>query len=895
MNRHTRRLGLSATLATALAMGALGATSAPAAPAGPAPAAGGPTAAPTQGPQDHELSDATARRLVAGLALPAQSRAPGRAAVETVQQHGAAFGLAGADLDLRVADTTTESGQVTVRLAQRHHGLPVLGAEYNVRMRHEGGDLVTTGASGSLFTELDATPAPTASLDAARAVARHSLTPQQWAGVTHVEDHGGVVLPFGRGVITRHITLEGFDPVRNVPLRQEVFVAAGRSTPVLSYNAIQLDGAVETTGEGFHGPDLPLSLVQGEGTYEFWDTTRTAQGGPDIQTYDADGADYGQFTVGELPDTVDLEASPVIPVPAEVNRYGAVDAHWGAGQVEDFYRALGRNSLDGAGGTIQSVVGVTAQGRPFANAFWNGHYMTYGTGGYGYLPFSASLDVVGHEMTHGVIEHTSGLIYLGQSGAVNEAFADYFGNAIENTSLQTATGPQDGLLGEDLCSDIEPVDCALRDLNGPATVLDFYRGVGDNGGVHSNSSIVSGALWDIRQELGATFADPLVYEVMTTYLTPWSQFVDVRESVLAAATQQGATRQQLAVITTAFADRGIVPGWQESLGGLDSQVLYRPVMVATTPSVSGDRFALESYDFELGRGAILVGNAARGAVERIASPEPVVDYELPATDGRTVAWASTDYSTTPFQVALHTRRFNGGAESTLAELGTAYLWSLDFDGRTAAWTAARPDWRDMVVVRLADGRQVQMPDHPGMEQSDPVISGRYVVYAEYSYNSAPGEQAYLRRYDTRTGAVSTLATVQGNEESTAHVFRPQVMDGQVYFAAEQDYRLATGLWRVPLEGGPVTVLVTERGGDGVFVNQLTVGEGQVTWENLQSWDDPTQVLSMDVREGRVQRVSCSVGEQQRPFPGKHGRVSWVDTTTATPSLVTRATPRGTCP
>lgn len=202
-----------------------------------------------------------------------------------------------------------------------------------------------------------------------------------------------------------------------------------------------------------------------------------------------------------------------------------MDAHWAAGKVYDYYKShFDRKGLDGNDGFIYSLVGVVQNGQPYNNAFWDGAKMVYGQGGGDYRTFSADTDVVGHEMTHGVVEHTANLVYAGQSGAMNEALADYFGNAIDlEANGQSMDDPDAGLLGEDLCTTLSPRECALRDLNDGATTSKNFIGAtygGDNGGVHLNSTIFSGALWDMRQDLGADLADQIVYRALSAYMTP---------------------------------------------------------------------------------------------------------------------------------------------------------------------------------------------------------------------------------------------------------------------------------------------------------------------------------------------------------------------------------------
>jgi len=109
----------------------------------------------------------------------------------------------------------------------------------------------------------------------------------------------------------------------------------------------------------------------------------------------------------------------------------AVDwAHDNAGVVYDFYKnVLNRDSLDGQGMVLKSTAHF---GKSFNNAYWDGTHMTYGDGdGRVFTSFSQALDVVGHEMTHGVTERTSGLNYENQPGALNESWSDVMGELIE--------------------------------------------------------------------------------------------------------------------------------------------------------------------------------------------------------------------------------------------------------------------------------------------------------------------------------------------------------------------------------------------------------------------------------------------------------------------------------
>jgi bacillolysin len=137
----------------------------------------------------------------------------------------------------------------------------------------------------------------------------------------------------------------------------------------------------------------------------------------------------------------------------------------------------------------QGMVSSAHLGRNYNNAYWNGTQMAYGDGdGRSFIEFSGDLDVVGHELSHGVTEATSNLVYQNESGALNESFSDIMGTAIE-----FSTGSGNWTIGED----ITPGTNGLRNMEipgedgDPSHYLDRYVGTSDNGGVHTNSGIIN--------------------------------------------------------------------------------------------------------------------------------------------------------------------------------------------------------------------------------------------------------------------------------------------------------------------------------------------------------------------------------------------------------------------
>ena len=173
---------------------------------------------------------------------------------------------------------------------------------------------------------------------------------------------------------------------------------------------------------------------------------------------------------------------------------GAIDsAHNYAIATYDYYlNNHNRDSIDDAGLTLTSRAHYD---RNYNNAYWDGTQMTYGDGdGVTFIPLSQDADVVGHELTHGVTERSSGLIYSNESGALNEAWSDIFGAMVDRQ--EGATGADIWFIGEDIYTPGTLGD-ALRNMADPAEFGDYdywptrYTGIFDNGGVHGNSGIAN--------------------------------------------------------------------------------------------------------------------------------------------------------------------------------------------------------------------------------------------------------------------------------------------------------------------------------------------------------------------------------------------------------------------
>ncbi|MEN4911951.1 M4 family metallopeptidase [Erwinia amylovora] len=194
----------------------------------------------------------------------------------------------------------------------------------------------------------------------------------------------------------------------------------------------------------------------------------------------------------------------------------AVDEAWDyLGITYDFFwHAYQRNSLDNEGLTL---LGTVHYGRDYQNAFWNGQQMVFGDGdGEIFNRFTIALDVVGHELAHGVTETEAGLIYFEQAGALNESLSDVFGVLVKQYHLQQSAEQANWLIGEGLLAEgingrglrsmSEPGSAYDDPLLGkdpqPAHMRDYLRTREDNGGVHLNSGIANRAFYLAAVALG---------------------------------------------------------------------------------------------------------------------------------------------------------------------------------------------------------------------------------------------------------------------------------------------------------------------------------------------------------------------------------------------------------
>ena len=228
------------------------------------------------------------------------------------------------------------------------------------------------------------------------------------------------------------------------------------------------------------------------------------------------------------------------------------EAYNHAGYTYDFYKKiLNRNSLDDNGMSLISSVHL---GRRLNNAFWTGEQMAYGDGdNVIFIRFTKSLDVVGHELTHGVVTHTCNLEYRNEPGALNEHFADLFGSLVKQWRKRQNAKTADWLIGNDIMGPGTQAK-ALRTFKAekayendpllgtdpqPKHLRDKYTGSQDNGGVHINSGIPNHAFYLVANEIGGKAwekAGRIWYETLLS-LNQRSNFAQMVQMSSQAATR----------------------------------------------------------------------------------------------------------------------------------------------------------------------------------------------------------------------------------------------------------------------------------------------------------------------------------------------------------------------
>lgn len=520
--------------------------------------------------------------------------------------------------------------------------------------------------------------------------------------------------------------------VRGAPLPG--ISTAGRAPQALAGPSIEVTGTdpfgMQVSGQG-QQTDQGVALI--DTTTPTYDA---AAGTGGIVTHDASGGD-------DLPGPVYLSPGAQIADPE------AISAHVLSRVVYDYYAELGRRSWDGAGSTLVSTVNFGPD--DYCNAFYSSSLeppqMVYGNpcidGGEAITGSTVDVDTAGHEITHGVIDTSAGLIYKGQSGALNESFADYFGNVIgdaflgrdsDSFSEQSCTGipadtygcttNPDGLRATRYLRNDTGYADYLSVLNPGLRLVELGFSSQDHGGVHLNSSIWNNALWTIRSTLAkidgttgiesalAQDFDRIVYFALTTQLGPSSGFVDARTAIEQVAVDAGADPRIVSLAREVFDGNDICAGCAD-IGPVGGELVSGDPVTDVSPVVSGDRVAWTTavegnwgvpYTSTVGAAADDVSSTPDTALLAFAG-DAVVTLEQPTGSPAAVVRHAPDGTRTELGPAARSTLLAGiggsaeGAAWQVAEEGALYF--ADPSGQVTS--SPLPDLGDDAVSAIGAG------------------------------------------------------------------------------------------------------------------------------------------------------------------------------------------------
>jgi bacillolysin len=424
-----------------------------------------------------------------------------------------------------ISRVTDNLGKTHVRFQQQFLGIDIWPAELIVHLDERGQVELVDGAF--VPTPRNVPRVPTVSAATAIRRARGAFAP----AMTSVPE----LIIIARGA--RRPRLAWKMKVHESLTRQWItIVDAMNGSVLMRYNDVKTAG-VSGSGRDASGATRSINVWQEGATFYLLDASKAMFNPQSL-------APFPSTTLGGIfvTDAANLPPTPdpqSIPSPLRVvsstsattwNLPDSVSASFWMSKTYDYFLDNhGRNSIDGEKGTI---LGVVRLGNRMENAFWldEQQLMAFGDGD----SYVASLDVIAHEMAHGVTSHTANLVYQGQSGALNEAFSDIFGEMAEFDFY----GSNDWEMGSQISAPIRSMKDPSR-YGDPARMSQFLVTGSDNGGVHTNSGIINRAFYMLAEGLsgaiGRRDAERIFYRTLTQHLTKDSQFIDARLAAIASA------------------------------------------------------------------------------------------------------------------------------------------------------------------------------------------------------------------------------------------------------------------------------------------------------------------------------------------------------------------------
>ena len=716
---------------------------------------------------------------------------------------------------------TDERNQTHIRMRQSYKQIPVYGGEIILHTVHDTLRLM----NGYYFPEpsVDITPKitkETAESNAIRNVAAEAIVRQPKAESAKrflQADHELVIYHQEenpeRPHLSWHVTIHP-----NFIERWEYFVDAHTGVILNKYNhTCGADGTVTAKGKDLNNIERTFGAYQIGSNYYMIDATKPMFNNntskmPDepvggIWTIDASNT-YGD----------NLEVKHVVS--SNLNNWNAtaVSAHQNGSMAYEYFRkTFQRNSLNGKGGTIISIINIADEedGKGMDNAFWNGEFMGYGNGRSAFKPLAGGLDVAGHEMTHGVIQNTANLEYQGQSGAINESLADVFGVLIDRNNWT---------LGEDVVKTAAFPSGALRSMSNPnqngsnqngyqpKTMTQYVTTSKDNGGVHINSGIPNFAFYNIASVIGREKSELIYYRAMTQYLTRKSQFLDLRLAIVQSATDlYGAGSTEVNTANSAFDAVGITSGTTAPAPdptdlpvnngadgilvlGTDDDVLYQTTPQAkdfTPRSSKGTRHKPSVTDngeiaYFVSTDKRIVAITLKGtAQEQIVSDEAIWDNVAISRDGKKLAALTSEKENSIYvysfdkkqwkKFTLYNPTYSDGVTTGDVKYSDALVWDLtgefivyDAFNELNSVDGQNHEYWDVGFLRAWDNTAGDFGDgnieklftnlEDGENIGNPAFSKNSPNLISFDYLYEPEDTYEIIGVDTDKGTVNTIYT-----------------------------------------------------------------------------------------------------------------------------------------
>ncbi|MGA0555278.1 M4 family metallopeptidase [Larkinella sp. VNQ87] len=722
------------------------------------------------------------------------------------------------DEQFQITRTDTDAlGQTHIRMTQMFQGVPVYGSELVAHLTNG----TVTVLNGRYTPIQSASVTPRLSLSEAterafRDVGKESVVRTFGQNLFASKPSQGALCLYPMGdktVLAYEITLRP-----NIVERWQYVVDAQTGAILNKYNhTCGVDGPVKASVKDLNGVAQSVNGYQSGSGYYLIDASRGM--------FDAKASSMPKKAVGAI---VTLDARNKRDAEGNMDLFfvtsmtntdwksNAVSAHTNAGLAYEYYlKTHKRNSLNGKGGSIMSIINVVEKdGTGMDNAFWNGDYMGYGNGNKAFKPLAAALDAAGHEMTHGVIENSANLVYQDQSGAINESMADVFGVLIDR---------DDWNVGEDIVLKTAYPTGAMRSMSNPNQNGASVRGYqpksmdqfivtkDDNGGVHRNSGIPNYAFYLFATKIGKEKAEQVYYRALTNYLTRTSQFLDLRLAVIRSAGDlYGAVGAEAKAAQEAFDTVGIVdttpkpdePKDLPSNNGADMLLIYSPGdrQLYTAPLSTGDLTAHVKAEvkhkpsltddgkaayYVTADGRIRAVNLTGAAQEVIVSDETIWDNVAISRDGKKLAALTKERDQSIWvysydlkkwkQFPLYNPTSAEGVTTGEVEYADSFEW--DHDGEFLVYDAFNKlknsegddiDYWDVGFINVWDKAQNTFGDgnilklfsnlEEGESVGNPCFSKNSPTIIAFDYYNATDDSYSILAGDLETGKLSAVIT-----------------------------------------------------------------------------------------------------------------------------------------